>query len=94
MVCENLWDSSARAVRPYQSSASTPQRAVDCCLLINHTDYFLTQTAQIYAEAIRGSLYIMETFAERAHSACALPSGRLHTSEAMYVFAKSFIEKG
>ena len=38
---------------------------------------YLTQKPQINAEVMRGSLYIMETFAERAHSACApCPDGK------------------
>ena len=36
------------------------------------------------AEAMRGSLYVMETFAERAHSACAYrPDGSIRAKQCM-----------
>ena len=61
--------------------------------LINHTDYFLTQTPQIYAEAMQNRRGFIRSTRRGAHAhACALPSGGQHTSEAMYVSAKSFMD--
>ncbi|MBO7294849.1 MAG: hypothetical protein J6U65_05480, partial [Bacteroidaceae bacterium] len=67
-----------RAVRPYMSIICPPEeisviRVITLIVKIHGLNciLYLTQKPQINAETMRGSLYIMETFAERAHSACA-----------------------
>ena len=74
---------------------------------INQSDYFLTQTPQNqrslselvrgkqFAEAMHNGRGFIRRIRRSAHAdACALPSGGQHTSEAMYVSAKSFMDKG
>ena len=58
-------------------------RVITLIVKIHGLNYilYLTQKPQINAETMRGLLYIMETFAERAHSACApRPDGKAQAS--------------